>query len=379
AKEVKILGLSEVLLSRYTSFATQFYREDKQLAIQKSIWGYLLAQLSTATFYGGYIFLAMSAAMGSISLGLLTLYLAAFRQGQSGFQQALTSLGSMYENNLYMANLFDFLNIQTRQATPVHNPPTVHFKERGIRFDAVGFRYQGASTWALRGVSLMIPAGQKLALVGHNGAGKSTFIKLICGLYTPTEGTIYLDGVRLDDWDPITLTDRLGIVFQDFNKYQFSVKENVGLGYVPHMKNDAAIQTAIHHGGATHMMDQLTHGADTQLGRWFDNGEELSGGQWQKIALSRGFMRHHADILILDEPTAALDAQAEEDVFKRFTTLTDGKTSIIISHRFPTVRMADRILVIDQGQVIEDGSHDDLVHNDGVYAHLFKLQAKGYA
>ena len=378
AKEVKILGLSDLFLYRYKALATKFYKEDKQLAVKKSVWGYILAQLSTASFYACYVFLAISAALGTISLGMLTFYLAAFRQGQGGFQNALTSLGSMYENNLYMSNLFDFLSIETSKSISAPESPIVHFKEKGIRFEKVGFHYRDKSQWALRDISVFVPAGEKLALVGHNGAGKSTFIKLVCRLYTPTEGAIYLDGINLQDWEYASLSKRLGIVFQDFNQYQFSVRQNVGLGNVEFMNDEDCLQNAIKNGGAEAVLDQLTFGLDTQLGRWFDDGEELSGGQWQKIALSRGFMRKNAEILILDEPTAALDAQSEQDVFERFTKLTKGKTSIVISHRFPTVRMADRILVIDKGRIVEQGSHNDLLKQKGVYAHLFKLQAKGY-
>lgn len=378
AKEVKVLGLSDLLLSRYKALANRFYKEDKQLAIKKSVWGYLLAQLSTASFYACYVFLAISAALGSISLGLLTFYLAAFRQGQSGFQNALTSLGSMYENNLYMSNLFKFLSIETSKSIPVPTSPKRYFREKGIRFDHVGFQYRGKSSWALRDISVFVPEGEKLALVGHNGAGKSTFIKLVCRLYTPSEGRIYLDGINLQDWKYESLTKRLGIVFQDFNQYQFTLRENIGLGNVGAMEDETSLQKAIKNGGAESVVDQLTNGLDTQLGRWFDDGEELSGGQWQKIALARGFMREDADILILDEPTAALDAQAEQDVFERFTKLTKGKTSIVISHRFPTVRMADRILVIENGKIIEQGSHDNLLDKKGIYAHLFNIQAKGY-
>ena len=378
AKEVKSLGLSDLLLSRYKALASKFYREDKQLAVKKSLWGYLLAQLSTLSFYGCYVFLAISAALGAISLGLLTFYLAAFRQGQSGFQNALTSLGSMYENNLYMSNLFGFLSIETSKSRPVPASPIRQFNEKGIRFENVGFQYRDKQQWALRGISVVVPAGEKLALVGHNGAGKSTFIKLVCRLYEPTEGAIYLDGINLQDWDYSALTERLGVVFQDFNQYQFTVRENVGLGNVAAMSDEDRLLTAIQNGGAQSVLDELSKGLETQLGRWFDDGEELSGGQWQKIALARGFMRDNAEILILDEPTAALDAQAEQDVFDRFTRLTTGKTSIVISHRFPTVRMADRILVIEKGRIVEQGSHDELLVQKGVYAHLFQLQAKGY-
>jgi len=377
-KEVKVLGLSQLFLNRYRELAYQFFREDKTLAISRSIWAYGLSLGATVMFYGCYLTLGFSAASGAITLGYLMLYIVAFRQGQQAFQSGLTAVGNMYESNLYMSNLFEFLSIPTH--APRHRPfltpdlPT----EYGIRFDNVGFQYAGKPTWALRHISLFIPKGQRLALVGHNGAGKSTFIKLILRLYAPTEGRILLDGIDLQDWPIDQLHHRMAVVFQDFNEYQLSVKENVGVGKVDFLDDTPAITQAIDMGGMTDVITELHDGVDTQLGRWFSKGMELSGGQWQKVALSRGFMRQDADILILDEPTAALDAVAEKAVFDRFAALTKGKTSLLISHRFPTVRTADFIVVIEKGHVIEEGTHDNLINKNGTYATLFKLQAAGY-
>ncbi len=378
-KEVKVLGLSPLFLGRYREIGDRFYQEDKSLAIRRSIWAYLLSLLATGTFYVCYAVMGIGAAVGRITLGNLTLYIMAFRQGQQAFQSCLTSIGNMYESNLYMSNLFEFLSIPTQTS----NPPSpsgrgAGVREEGIHFEDVGFKYAGKDVWALRHISLTIPKGQSLALVGHNGAGKSTFIKLLCRLYDPTEGRILLDGKDLREWDIEILRKRIGVVFQDFNQYQLSFKENVGVGSVWHLEEQDRIVRAVERGGATEVLGSLPKGVETPLGRWFNDGVELSGGQWQKIGLSRGFMREESDILILDEPTAALDAEAEQAVFERFRHLTKGKTSILISHRFPTVRMADRIIVIEGGQILEEGTHESLVKLGGRYAHLFSLQAQGY-
>jgi ATP-binding cassette, subfamily B, bacterial len=250
--------------------------------------------------------------------------------------------------------------------------------ERGVRFEGVGYRYAGQPRWALRGIDLHIPSGQSLALVGHNGAGKTTFIKLLTRLYEPTEGRILLDGKDLRAWDLDELRRRIGVVFQDFNQYQLTLRENVGLGSLEHLVDEPRIERAVSEGGADEVVTAVPGGLDAQLGRWFQDGVELSGGQWQKVALARAFMREQADILVLDEPTAALDAEAEHAVFQRFRSLSKGRTTIVISHRFPTVRMADRILVLDGGRIVEEGTHDALVARGQRYARMFALQAEGY-
>jgi ATP-binding cassette subfamily B protein len=287
----------------------------------------------------------------------------------------------MYEDNLYMSNLFEYLAMPTGAAAtrPALAPVGVGAAaEEGVRFDDVGFRYPDATDWAIRHVSVFIPKGQSLALVGENGAGKTTLIKLLTRLYQPTEGRVLLDGRDLAEWDEETVRRRIGVIFQDFNQYQFLLRENVGLGSVEHLGDDLRVQRAVERGGARELVGGLRGGLDTQLGRKFKDGVELSGGQWQKVALARAFMREEADILILDEPTAALDAEAEHAVFERFQELARGRTTILISHRFPTVRMADRILVLERGRVIEDGSHAQLVAAGARYARLFDLQARGY-
>jgi ATP-binding cassette, subfamily B, bacterial len=385
-KEVKLFGLAQLLLGRYRTLGEKFYREDKQLQVRRSTWALLLSLAGTAAFYGCYAFMAIAAAVGKITLGNMTLYLVAFRQGQQAFQSLLSAFGGIYEDTLYMSNLFEYLAIPIESGARAL--PSERLHEEGVRFEDVGFRYPApekpkpedddAPRWALRHVSFFIPKGQSVALVGQNGAGKTTLIKLLTRLYDPSEGRVLLDGRDLRDWDPAALRQRVAVIFQDFNEYQFDVRDNVGVGSLPHIEETPRIGRATERGGADQVVAKLPSGLTTKLGKWAHDGVELSGGQWQKIALSRAFMREEADILVLDEPTAALDAEAEHAVFERFRTLAEGRTTFLISHRFSTVRMADRILVIEGGQVVEDGSHAALVAAGARYAQLFKLQAQGY-
>ena len=315
-----------------------------------------------------------------MTLGLLTLYITSFRQGLQAFQSILSAVGGMYENNLYMSNLFSFLAIPSSLRQQDLPPVTKSLNpvELGIRFDHVSFKYPGQERWVLRDIDLFIPQGHCLALVGHNGAGKTTFTKLLTRLYNPTEGRILLDGIDLQQWDQDALRQRIGVIFQDFNRYQLSFRENITLGNIQNSPDRELFQRAIDQSGAATIVPELPQGTESQVGRWFNDGVELSGGQWQKIALARAYMRENADILVLDEPTAALDAEAEAAVFERFRALTKGRTTILISHRFPTVRMSDTIIVIEDGCIIEQGSHDQLMTLGKRYAGLFALQARGY-
>ena len=377
AKEVKIFGLADLFLGRYRELAERFYREDRGQAVKRAAISHGLSLLATMVFYGTYGSMALAAAAGALTLGSMTLYVTAFRSGQGALSSVLGAIGSIYEHNLYMSNLFRFL--ETGKEKPVAARATgAASDELGIRFDHVTFRYDGKEAPALEDVSLFIPAGESVALVGENGAGKTTFVKLLARLYQPTRGRILLDGRDLGAWDEAALRGRLGVVFQDFAQYQLPVSENVGVGSVGHLTDEARLGRAIERGGATEVIEALPAKGQTQLGRWFKDGTELSGGQWQKVALARAFMREEADILVLDEPTAALDAKAEHAVFQRFRELAEGRTTIVISHRFPTVRMADRILVLEQGRGVEEGTHDTLVADRGRYAKMFELQAEGY-
>jgi ATP-binding cassette subfamily B protein len=377
AKEVKLFSLGPPLLARYRALASQLFTEDRRVAIRRAF-GQSLSLLATAAFYGAYLVVGLAAARGRITVGNLTLYVVAFRQGQSAFQAVLGSLGGIYEQNLYMSNLFEFLGSNATSAVVLPRSEIRTSTGAGLEIDRVSFRYPGKAEWTLKDVTLRIPSGSSLALVGENGAGKTTLVKLITRLYQPTEGRILLDGKDLRDWDEATLRARFGVVFQDFNHYQLPARDNVGLGSVDHLFDNARIERASAEGGAADVIAGLPRGLETQLGHWFKDGVELSGGQWQKIALSRAFMREEADILVLDEPTASLDAEAEHHVFERFRALARGRTTIIISHRFPTVRRADRIVVLEGGRVVEQGTHDALVASHGRYARMFELQASGY-
>jgi ATP-binding cassette subfamily B protein len=376
AKEVKLFGLGPLFLERYRALGESFYDEDSRLNARRAAWAWALSLLSTLAFYGAYAKMALAAAIGAMTLGTMTLYMVAFRQGQQSFQSMLSALTGVYEDNLYMDNLFSFLAIP--HSAPALSPKKTDGGEKGIRFEHVSFRYPGRDEDTLHDLDLFIPEGKSLAIVGKNGAGKTTLIKLLTRLYEPTEGRILLDGRPLDEWDRETLFHRIGVIFQNYNRYQLTAKENVGLGDVGEMNDDVKVEGAVELGGASDVVKELKNGLATQLGRWFNDGVDLSGGQWQRLALARAFMRRGADVLVLDEPTAALDAEAEHAVFERFARLTKGRTSILISHRFPTVRMADRIVVVENGNVVEQGTHDELVAKGGRYAHLFALQAQGY-
>jgi ATP-binding cassette, subfamily B, bacterial len=375
AKEVQLYQLGGILLQRYRDIFNRLYKDDRNLTIQKGLWGYLLGLVSTLAFYAAYAWIVMETIIGVISLGEMTMYLMVFRQGQSTFASALTSIGGMYEDNLYLANLYEFLEQPMPQSQGRVTKSLIH---DGIRFENVSFSYPGSHKLVLNNISLHLPLGEKLAIVGENGSGKTTLIKLLTNLYTPTSGRIFLDGVDLRDWDADALRRRIGVIFQNFVQYQFTVGENVGVGDVAHLEDRKEWEIAAEKGMAAPFIDTLPEKFDTQLGKWFKGGQELSGGQWQKIALARAFMRSNADILILDEPTAAMDAEAEMNIFNHFRSLTQDKMVVLISHRFSTVRMADKILVMANGEIIEQGSHEQLIAADGRYAHLFSLQAAGY-
>jgi len=376
AKEVKLFDLGPVFLDRYRDIFRELYAEDRVLTLRRGGWGFVLGLLSTVAFYGAYAWIVLETAAKRITLGDMTMYLLVFKQGQSALAAILTSIGGMYEDSLYLSNLYEYLDYETPdQGGSATEGPT---PGDGIRFEGVSFTYPGVDAPALLDVSLHLRPGRKLALVGENGAGKTTLIKLLTRLYRPTEGRILLDGLELDAWDVDVLRKRIGVIFQDFVRYQLAAGENVGVGDVRAFSDPERWQTAAEKGMAHEFIERLPGGYQTQLGRWFDDGQELSLGQWQKVALSRAFMRDDADLLVLDEPTASMDAEAEATVFERFGRLARDKMVILISHRFSTVRMADEIVVLERGQVTERGTHETLMQEDGQYAHLFTLQAAGY-
>jgi ATP-binding cassette subfamily B protein len=375
-KEVKLFQLGPRLLQRYRDIFKKLFVEDRRLTLRRDTWGFVLGLLSTSAFYGAYAWIVITTINGGITLGAMTMYLVLFRQGQAAVAASLSAISGMYEDNLYLSNLYDYLG----QAVTPHHGEAKHGPkpEQGLEFRHVSFSYAGSTDKALTDVSFQIFPGESLALVGENGSGKTTLIKLLTRLYEPTEGNIILDGLDLREWDVEALRQRIGVIFQDFGRYQFSVGENIGAGDVRHIDDAERWTKAARTGMAAPFIEDMPEGYETQLGRWFKGGRELSGGQWQKIALSRAFMRSDADILVLDEPTAAMDAASEAAIFDHFQSQSHNKMTILISHRFSTVRAADRIIVIHDGEILEQGNHESLLAENGQYAHLFKLQAKGY-
>ena len=375
-KEVKLLQLGKLFLKRYVDIFRSMYKEDRNLVLRRGFWGYALGLLASSAFYFAYGWVGFATIAGAITIGQMTMYIAQFRLGQNAVTNSLTAINGMYEDNLYLSNLTEYLEHKVPEQTGTETLGSD--RNDGIRFEDVSFSYPGSEIPALNKVSLHIKPGESLAIVGENGSGKTTLIKLLTRLYSPSKGKIFLEGLELKEWDIETLRQKIGVIFQDFARYQLIVGENIGIGDVDEIEKDPLIEEAAKKGMADVFVRDLPRSYKTQLGTWFKDGKELSGGQWQKIALSRAFMRSKADILILDEPTAAIDAKAEAEIFSHFGDLTDNKISIIISHRFSTVRRADHIIVLEKGEIQEEGSHSELLDNEGHYATLFRLQAQGY-
>ena len=375
-KEVKLFQLGKHFLKRYIEIFNSIYREDRSLVLRKTVWGYILGILASLSFYFAYGWVGFSAILGIISIGQMTMYIAQFRIGQNAVTSCLTAINGMYEDNLYLSNLTEFMthDVPESSGSKMYGPDRLD----GIRFEDVSFIYPGSEKPVLNRISAHIKPGESLAIVGENGSGKTTLIKLITRFYKPTSGRILLEGLDLEEWDIDELRKKTGVIFQDFNRYQLVVGENIGIGEIKDTHDKDRVREAAQKGMADSFIKDLPETYSTQLGSWFKHGKELSGGQWQKIALSRAFMRKSADILILDEPTAAIDAKAEAEIFSHFHELTDHRISIIISHRFSTVRMADHIIVLEKGQIAEEGSHQELIEKHGIYANFFELQAQGY-
>ena len=376
AKEIKLFGLTDFVVDRFKTLSQEYFNLNKKLAIKRSVLGSLFNILGSLSYYGAYIFIIYRVLSGVITLGELTFLSGSFNRLMRNLQDFFSKFTRISESSLYLKDYFDFIDISVESDTEETAPLPEHVA-RGFEFKNVHFSYPDSDVEILKGVSFTLKAGEKLAFVGQNGAGKTTLTKLLLRFYEPTSGEILLDGTNINRFNKAEYQEFFGVIFQDFFKYEFTVKENIAIGDIDELGNQHKIETAAQLSLANEVISELKKGYDQQLGKRFSNGMELSGGQWQKIALARAYMKD-ADVMILDEPTSALDAKAESEVFERFIGLTKGKTSIIISHRFSTVRQADRILVLDEGIVLEIGTHEELMASQLLYSELFALQAEGY-
>ena len=377
AKEVKLFGLSDWFIGRYAALAERYYQANRRMAVRRSVTGVLLTMLSTVAYYGAVVFILIQTVAGILTIGTFTFLVGSFDRSRGMISSVLTQSANVYEESLFLRDLYDFLEMRPHTVSAPHALPFPAPVRSGFVFEGVSFRYPDRERWALRDVFFRLGPGERLALVGENGAGKTTLVKLLTRVYDPTEGRILLDGEDLRRYDLEELRRAIGVIFQDFVRYNLVVRENIAVGRIEAHADEERILDAAHKSLAADVIRTLASGLDHMLGRRFDGGANLSGGEWQKIGLARAYMRD-AQVLVLDEPTAALDARAEYQVFRRFTELTAGRIAVLISHRFSTVCMADRILVLEGGRVIEDGSHEGLVAARGLYADLFTLQAAGY-
>ncbi len=377
AKEVKLFGLSDYLGQRFKGLSEKYYAQSKKLAKQRAGWGSVFNVIGTVAYYAAYVLIIFRTVAGIFSLGDLTFLAGAFRGLRQKLQGFFTRFTAITESALYLQDYFEFLDLVYEERSKEEKLPLPEKIKKGFEFVNVGFKYPKSETWVVRNVNFNLKAGEKLAFVGENGAGKTTLIKLLLQFYEPTEGKILLDDIPVERYDRTAYQQYFGVIFQDFVKFELTLRENIAMGEIKEIKNQSRIDSAADKSLAKEVVAQLPGGYEQQLGKRFKQGKDLSGGQWQKIAIARAYMKD-AEVLILDEPTSALDARAETEAFDRFIKLTEGKTAVIISHRFSTVRIADRIMVLKDGAVLEIGTHEELMRNEKLYAELFNLQAAGY-
>ena len=377
AKEVKLFGLSKYLAARFKELSDLYFLASKRLAGQRARWGSFFNIIGTGAYYGAYVLILFRTVIGIFSLGDLTFLSGSFNRLRSRLQGFFTRFTAITDRALYLTDYFDFLDLDPPVVSKKDSLPFPKNIKSGFEFRDVGFKYPKSDNWVIRHVNFQLKAGEKLAFVGENGAGKTTLIKLLMRFYQPTEGKILLDGIPVEDFNLQEYQSHFGVIFQDFVKFELTLRENVAVGNISQIENKSRIEDVAEKSLANTVVEKLPDGYDQQLGRRFKNGKALSGGEWQKVAMARAYMKD-AEIMVLDEPTSALDARAETQAFDRFINLTRGKTAVIISHRFSTVRIADRILVLKDGGLLEIGTHDELMENQGLYAELFSLQANGY-
>jgi len=377
AKEVKLFGLSNYLADRFKNLSDTYYLMSKKLAKQRAGWGSLFNVIGTGAYYGAYLLIVVRTVAGIFSLGDLTFLSGSFNRLRSKLQGFFTRFTAITESALYLQDYFEFLDLKYSENSEKEKLALPKKIKKGFEFKNVGFKYPKSEAWVVRNINFELKAGEKLAFVGENGAGKTTLIKLLLRFYEPTEGEILLDDIPVKQYNQTQYQQYFGVIFQDFVKFELTLRENIAMGEIEEIKNQKRIDSAAEKSLANEVVSGLPRGYDQQLGKRFKQGKDLSGGQWQKIAIARAYMKD-AEVLILDEPTSALDARAETEAFDRFIKLTEGKTAVIISHRFSTVRIADRIMVLKNGAVLEIGTHKELMENDKLYAELFNLQAQGY-
>jgi ATP-binding cassette subfamily B protein len=377
AKELKLFGLKDFLIARFTRLSDQLYRENVELARRRLIAGSFLSMIGTAGYYSAYVYVIWRTAIGSLTIGKMIFLTGAIMQASSNIQQVFSTLSSIADQALFLTDLLAFFEMRPTICSKPHALPAPRPILRGFEFRNVSFRYPGNSRLVLNGLDFHLRAGERVALIGENGEGKTTLVKLMTRLYDPVEGQVLLDGVDLREYSLEDLYREIGVIFQDFMRYEMTARENIAVGRIDEVHNLPLLMAAADKSMANEVIARLPRDYEQMLGRRFDSGVDLSGGEWQKVALARAYLRD-AQVLILDEPTAALDARSEFEVFHRFAELTAGKTALFISHRFSTVRMADRIIVLQHGRIAEDGNHERLLNLGGRYAEMFEMQAANY-